>query len=413
MKHIAVIGGGASGLSAAIAAAECGAQVTVLERLPRVGKKILLTGNGRCNLGTRDYAPEQFAARFHGSFPAARNLLAEFDADAYFRRFGLLTRTDSAGRMYPYSNTAASVLDALRFAAEQRGVEFRCGMQVTDLRRKGDVWQIICGNTSVSADAVIAAAGGSAAPACGTDGNLLPVLQKLGHSIVPALPALCPVPTDAARVKPLAGMRVQAAVTAMLHGKALKTERGEVQFTAGALSGICVFNLSRLAAIHGSDMELSLDLLPDLDAAQAADYLRMLMQQRGRLAGNELLTGVLPRRVGETLLKQICGKISGEAHTLLRAGADIQRLCTLLKDWRFPVAGTAAFTQAQVTAGGVSGRSLRNDLSSRIVPELYFCGELIDIDGDCGGYNLMWAWCSGDFAGRRACGCNSAQLRSR
>lgn len=413
MKRVAVIGGGASGLSAAIAAAECGAQVTVLERLPRVGKKILLTGNGRCNLGTRDYAPEQFAARFHGSFPAARNLLADFDAEAYFRRFGLLTRTDSAGRMYPYSNTAASVLDALRFAAEQRGAEFRCEMQVTDLRRRDGVWQILCGDTCISADAVIAAAGGSASPACGTDGNLLPVLERLGHQIVPALPALCPIPTDAARVKPLAGMRVQAAVTAMLHGKPLKAERGEVQFTASALSGICIFNLSRLAAIHGRELELSLDLLPDLDAAQAADYLRMLLAQRGYLAGNELLTGVLPRRVGEAVLKQICGKISGEAYTLLPADADVQKLCKLLKDWRFPVTGTAAFTQAQVTAGGVSGRSLRGDLSSRIVPELYFCGELIDIDGDCGGHNLMWAWCSGDHAGRCACGAVPKKRQTR
>lgn len=396
MKRVIIAGGGASGLAAAIAAADHGASVTVLERLPRVGKKILLTGNGRCNLSHTPTDP----AHYHGTLPFARQILAQFDASAYFAGFGLYTRTDSEGRMYPASGTAASVLDALRFAAEQRGVQILCDRQVTDLQQKSGKWRVLCGQDVFTADAVILAAGGSAAPACGTDGSLFPVLRRMRYTVTEPRPALCPVPTDPALVKAMKGMRVKAAASAVLDGRILKTETGEVQFTEKALSGICIFNLSRLAAMHGKKLTVSLDLLPEYDAAAVRGMLRDLMQIRGTLPAGDLLTGLLPKRVAETLLKQAGIRPSDSAGSISQD--QCSRLSALLRDWRFPVTGTAGFAQAQVTAGGVAGQCISRTLESKLHDGLYFCGEAVDLDGDCGGYNLAWAWASGSHAGKHA-----------
>lgn len=386
--RVVVVGGGAAGLSAAIAAAENGNAVTVLERLPRVGKKLLLTGNGRCNLGHEGFD----FSHYHGSVKQAERILADFDAKAYFRRFGLLTRTDSEGRIYPMSGTAASVLDALRFAAEQRGVQTRCEMQVTGLSPKNGRWTVLCGDTRFSADAVILAAGGAAAPNCGTDGSLYPILRKMGYPIVPPVPALCPVPTDPVRVRAMKGLRVRAAVSAVCGSKILKQETGEVQFTDSALSGICLFNLSRLAAEYGSRMEIALDLLPEIPVQETAALLDGLRGQRDHLPAGDLLTGLLPKRIAETCIKQ-CGGNCGEPASALSAET-VSRLTALLRDWRFPVTGTAKFAQAQVTAGGIAGECVTDTLESRLHKGLFFCGELLDLDGDCGGYNLTWAWAS-------------------
>lgn len=395
-RSVIVVGGGAAGLAAAIAAAEHGAQVTVLERLPRVGKKLLLTGNGRCNLGNTDGS----FSHYHGTLPQARQILAQFDTKAYFRRFGLYTRTDGEGRIYPLSNTAASVLDALRFAAARRGVQTLCEQQVTELIPRGAKWQVVCGDARFSADAVILAAGGAAAPSCGTDGNLLPLLKKMGYAVNQPRPALCPVPTETARVKALKGLRVRAAVSAVTDGRVLKTDSGEVQFTEHALSGICIFNLSRMAAMYGSRMTLSLDLLPDFAPDEISALLRELTAQRGALHAGDLLTGLLPKRIAETVIRQCGGNCNAPAQEL---SADVQeKLCGMLRDWRFPVTGTASFAQAQVTAGGIAGQCVTQQLESKLHRRLYFCGELLDLDGDCGGFNLTWSWASGETAGKFA-----------
>ena len=394
--RVIIAGGGAAGLSAAIAAAENGNAVTILERLPRVGKKLLLTGNGRCNLGHDGFA----FSHYHGSVTQAERILADFDTRAYFRQFGLYTRTDSEGRIYPMSGTAASVLDALRYAAEQLGVQTLCEKQVTGFSPKNGKWNVFCGAERFSADAVILAAGGAAAPSCGTDGSLYPVLRKMGYTVVPPVPALCPVPTDPARVRALKGLRVRAAVSAVCGNRILKQETGEVQFTDTALSGICIFNLSRLAAESGSRTEIALDLLPEIPVRETAGILDFLLFQRGTLPAGDLLTGLLPKRIAETCIKQSGGNCGAPASAL--SAETMQTLTALLRDWRFPVTGTAKFAQAQVTAGGVAGECVTDTLESRLHRGLFFCGELLDLDGDCGGYNLTWSWASGQTAGASA-----------
>lgn len=402
-RSIYIIGGGASGLSAAIAAARAGAAVTILERQARVGKKILLSGNGRCNLG---HTGHEFS-HYHGTLPQLSRILQHFDTEAFFLQLGLYVRADSEGRMYPFSNMAASVLDALRMEVQKLKITVRTDMMVTDLLpQKNGSWKILTQeNHSLTADAVIVAAGGSAAPSCGTDGNLLPVLERLGHRIVKPRPALCPIPSDAARLRALKGMRVRAAVSLLADGTVCAAETGEVQFTENALSGICVFNLSRFSASSKKQMALSLDVLPEAwrsaeDGGMAE--LERLVQIRGEMPCGELLSGLLPKRVSEVCVKEAVGTVSAKTADIFSHNKNRMLLFNLLHDWRFPVTGTAKFAQAQVTAGGVSGQSITQTLSSNVQQNLYFCGEVLDADGDCGGYNLDWAWASGAWAGRHA-----------
>lgn len=397
-QSIIVIGGGASGLTAAYRAASRGASVTLLERLPRVGKKILLTGNGRCNLGN---ASADFS-HYHGSVPQAEAILRDFDTAAFFRQLGVLTRQDAEGRLYPASGTAASVLDALRFAAARYGVQTVCDMQVTGLARHRGGWQVSCGAQHFSADRVVLAAGGCAAPSCGTDGSLFPILRQMGYTVIKPQPALCPVPTDAGRVRALKGMRVRAAASLICGRRVIRQTRGEVQFAEHALSGICVFDLARDAAIYGTRAEISLNLLPEHSAAEATALVAELLQIRGALAAGDLLTGLFPKRIAETVVKSASCAVNEPAQAAFSAAHARQRLVQTMQDWRFPITGTAAFSQAQVTAGGVSGECADEKLESRLHKGLYFCGEILDIDADCGGYNLMWAWASGLAAATEA-----------
>ena len=397
-KRVIVIGGGASGLAAAVTAAEHGAAVTILERLPRVGKKILLTGNGRCNLGHSGYEVQHY----HGSIANAETILRRLDTELWFRLMGLYCRTDAEGRRYPMSGTAASVLDALRMRAAALGVEECCDCKVTGLAAYPGLWQVQCEQAQFTADAVILAAGGSAAPHCGTDGNFLPMLQALGHRIVKPQPSLCPILTDPIRVRAMKGLRVHAAASAYVGSRILKTERGEVQFTDTALSGICIFNLSRLAAEHGKAMTISLNLLPDWTPEQVLAVLRELRDVRADAPLADLLTGLFPKRIGECVLKAAFGTAQGKSSECLHTDTALQALAQTLTDWQFPVQGRAIFAQAQVTAGGISGESVTPLLESKVCPRLYFCGELLDLDGDCGGYNLDWAWSSGVWAGFHA-----------
>ncbi|MDD5946876.1 MAG: aminoacetone oxidase family FAD-binding enzyme [Oscillospiraceae bacterium] len=398
MKRILIVGGGASGLAAAITAAQQGAKVTVLERLPRVGKKILATGNGRCNLG---HTGCDFS-KYHGTVPQAKSILQRFDTQAFFASLGILTRTDAEGRMYPAANAASSVLDSLRLACARYNVTEICDTKLTALKQKGDTWVALCGEKAYTADAVILAAGGAAAPNCGTDGNLLPMLQAMGHAVTHPLPALCPIPTDPALVRSLKGMRVQASASLLLQDTVCKTEIGEVQFTENALSGICIFNLSRLAAIHGNRARIALDLLPHHSMEEADALIQQWITLRAEDDAESLLIGLLPKRVSAVCIRQAMKKNQGTVKSIFPDTMARKTLLQLLKCWVFPVTGTATFAQAQVTAGGVSGQSITGTLESRLAKNLYLCGELLDIDGDCGGYNLDWAWASGCCAGKAA-----------
>lgn len=400
MQKVIVIGGGASGLMAAISAARCGAQVTVLERADRVGKKLLATGNGRCNF-TNQYAA---AEHYHGMHPefVAGAIQSFWVADTirFFEGIGLLARTEEEGKMYPYSGQASAVLDVLRMEAERLGVQVRCGFEACLVKPKSNGFYIESYDKQQAfAQRVIVAAGGKAAPNLGSNGSGYPLLERLGHRVMALHPALVQIKTDTTYTKGLKGIKFDGTAAFYARGKQLAQEAGEILFTEYGLSGPPLFRLSRLAAEH-KQFEIALDLMPEYTKEQITAFL-----QARRTNGKTLetyLVGMLHKKLALLLLKS-CGlaPLSRAADTLTET--ELVRIAEQIKGWRFRGAGTMSWNNAQVTAGGIDVRDVdARTFASKLVRGLYITGELLDIDGDCGGYNLQWAWSSGFLAGRAA-----------
>lgn len=396
---ICIVGAGASGLMAAIAASRARrARVCLLEREARAGRKLLSTGNGRCNL--LNASPEP--GRLHGSFaPAAQAMLEETPPEALiqiFESIGLSCRPEAEGRVYPYSGQASAVLDALRFACARQGVELVPQCRVTALRPRGDGFALTTESGAFQARKVIVACGGKAAPTFGADGDGARLLKALGHAVAPERPALSPLKLPPESIRGMKGVRLRCNVALLADGKPLQAECGEVIFADASVSGVAVMQLSRAAGdalARRKRVALRLDLLPGLDA-------RALLHSRAALLGDEpaerLFTGLVPARAALCLLRE-----AGCPPQAPACGAPHESLAALLHAWELPVLGVAGFEQAQVTAGGLLARDFDpQTLESRLVPGLYACGEALDLDGDCGGYNLMWAWLSGLRAGSAA-----------
>lgn len=371
-RRVAVVGGGAGGLCAALAAAQEGAEVVLLEQANRVGKKLLKTGNGRCNLSNTHVSPEyynrpKFVSPLLRAMPCGT--LREF-----FGTLGLWTVADEEGRIYPRSDTAASVLDVLRLGCEKLGAAERCSTEIASVRPAphGFVLTARTGET-FAADRVIVATGG------GTS-----LLRSLGHKMVPFSPVLCPLKTDTDAVRGLAGLRCRCCASLLRGGERVYAENGEILFRDFGVSGIVALNLSR-HALPGDT--LSLDLLPELSPEELAEKLQA---QSALRESGELFTGIFHRRLGEAVSR--------------RAGSgDPARLAQIIKNYRFTVLGPGDTQHAQVTRGGADVSAFDPEtLESRLVPGLYAVGEALDIDGACGGYNLHWAFASGLRAGRSA-----------
>ncbi len=402
---LAVIGGGASGLAAALAAAEAAQtkkiSIAVLEKNPRVGKKLLLTGNGHCNLTNRAAGSP---SHYHGD-PGALAVLNRFPPEqilSLFQKLGLLCRELDGGRIYPYSLQAPSALNLLRRGLEQRGVKTLCGFDVKSVRKADGGFQISSPAGELLARRTILAAGGAACPRSGSDGCGFALAEALGHSVTPTYPALVPVKTDPVRVRPLKGVRCPALASFRLGGKSVRTSGGEVQFTESALSGICIFELSRCFGELRAprDAEISLDLFPEYPGKKLEQMLCAAANGNRALSAPELLEGFLPKALGIELARYALGGGSKQAGAL--KPEDLVRLASAAKQFCFPVRGTFSWDRAQVTAGGVPLSELTGQLESKKCPGLYLCGELLDVDGDCGGFNLNWAWASGLTAGKAA-----------
>lgn len=405
--ELCVIGGGASGLAAAIEAARAfrqagvPGQVTVLERLPRVGKKLLATGNGRCNLTNRFASPPDYFEAADFVRPALKRFSVD-DTLSFFASMGLLCEEEEEGRIYPMSRQAASVLDVLRFEAERLGVVFHCDSRVESVQKTRDKPRFVI-NGSICADAVILACGGKASPQHGSDGSGYALLRALQIPVAEVFPSLVQITADPKRVKSLKGMRVHAVISLYEGKKRISSQRGEIQFTEFGLSGIAAMQLSRFVSREKQrQMEASLDLLPAFSSGEVADYLAARVRQNPALAAEHLLAGILPKRVGQVLLKQAGVEPLSRPIGSLR-GAEIAAISDLLKDWRFSVTGTRGFSAAQVTMGGAQRSAFDPEsMEALSTPGFYAAGEVLDVDAGCGGFNLQWAWSSGRLAGESA-----------
>lgn len=404
-RTIGVVGGGAAGMTAAILAARNGAYVTILEGNDRVGKKLLSTGNGKCNLGNTDLSPERYGTGSPGRLKVWLEQFGTRDTIEFFNAIGLLIKQKNGG-LYPVSEQASSVLDAFRFELErEQRIRVRTSCRVDRIRRDEEKNRILLwsGGEILSFDRVILACGGRAAPKTGSDGGGYRLAEMLGHSLVPVVPALVQLRCREDWFRSVAGVRAEAEILLEDEKAGCIRERGELQLVDYGISGIPVFQLSgRINYILREKKEaaLKIDFLPDFeDGAEGfAEKLirkRMPVQDCGTV--EEYFTGILNKKL-MTLLIKLAGLRPSEP----ASGADpkkIRRVYELCRSLEVHVTGSNSFEHAQVCAGGVPLDELTEKLESVKAPGVFFAGELLDVDGRCGGYNLQWAWCSGYLAG--------------
>ncbi len=395
--NVCVIGGGAAGMLAALTAAENGHRVLLLERQSRVGRKLLATGNGRCNLSNYHVSP----AHYHGGAGFCDFALSQFDVGEtlqYFASLGLLTVSEASGRIYPMSNMAGSVLDVLRYALERPEIDLQTGQTVTAVRKTPKGFSVKTETDTFSARRLILAAGGAAGSKVGGGMDGYRLAKSLGHRRTALYPSLVQLKTDPTYPRALKGVKAQCGISICRGSQMLARNSGEVLFTEYGVSGPAIFDLSRSVSAGGSDLTCLLNFFPDWEEAEV---LHWLSQRQAAMAAHEastLLTGSCHTRLGQMICKS-AGFTNQRAAGLTRD--DLRRIARQATHFALPITGTCGFDQAQVTAGGLDTSEFDpRTLQSRLVPGLYACGELLDIDGDCGGYNLQWAWSSGRLAGK-------------
>ena len=403
--RIGIVGGGAAGMAAAIWAARNGAEVELFEGNDRVGKKILSTGNGKCNLGNVELGPEKY---FSSQPERLEQFLGKFNADdtiAFFHSLGLLVKQKNGG-LYPVSEQAASVLDVLRYAIEREPaiqVRTQCRIDRIDRQTRRNKLLLFSGREQFPFDRVILACGGKAAPKTGSDGGGYLLAKQLGHEIVPTVPALVQMKCSEDWFRSVAGVRTDAEIS-FEDGKESVAERGELQLVDYGISGIPVFQLSRRMNYilqRKKEIVVKIDFLPDYPGEHFADK---LFRERRALMKNATVetcfTGLLNKKLMLLFIRMAGLKLTEAAEH-----ADKERLkkvYELCRNLQVHVTGSNSFDNAQVTAGGVPLGEVTERLESTKAPGAFFAGEILDVDGRCGGYNLHWAWCSAYLAGTGA-----------
>ena len=398
--RILIIGGGASGMIAALTAAENpDNQVTLLERQARLGRKLAATGNGRCNLTNLNTS----VSHYHGEepefvLPALQNFSVE-ETLRWFRSLGLLTVSEPSGRVYPFSDQAGSVVDVLRLAIEQSPIHLETSCDIYSLEWREDAFFAQSPERLYAADRVILACGGKAGGKLGGVNAGYAFLKHFGHSCTPLTPSLVQLKTDPTWVRSLKGVRAEAGIVLSFGDTVLQTNHGEVQFTEYGLSGPAIFEVSRAAALCERDCTVTLDLLPQLSSEELTVWLSEKAARFPALPLDNYLTGLVQNRLGRTVLRA-CG-LPLEVPSSCLKKRDFRSIAAMLKGFTLPVTGTMGLDNAQVTAGGIRTCEFNPEtLESLLMPGLYACGEVLDIDGDCGGLNLQWAWSSGRLAGQ-------------
>ena len=396
------VGGCAAGLSAAINAKRLHPElnIAVIEKNPRAGKKILATGNGKCNLTNlnalnHDYKNNRFTEYAMNAYPPEKVI-------SFFESLGLLTYADSDGRVYPKSNTASAVLDSLRFETEKLGIEIICEIAVESITKRNGVFVI---NGEFEAPKILIATGGKASPSQGSDGSGYPLAKALGHRVTPLYPALVPLTVKGDLVKTAKGMRARDVRLTLENGRVLKESEGEILFTENGLSGIASMELASKAeeSLKGDKLKTftHIDFVPDMSFEDVFAHLKNVRKIKSDCNADTLLTGVLPKQIGIMICK---GEklYTNDKNISAFSDSELKRIASAVKNFVFEISGTKGYANAQVTSGGISVREINPEtMESRICDGLYFAGEIIDVDGGCGGFNLQWAWASGLLVGEK------------
>lgn len=399
---VIVVGAGASGLMAAIFAAQSGASVRILEHKEKAGKKLLLTGNGKCNLSCVDIDPTRYRGSEEGFAIPVLNAYSVDDTLRFFREIGVPVRQKNGG-YYPQNEEASGVLRALLLECEKYhvSIDYETGIKRINALRNGFFLETKQGNYECKC--CILATGGCSYKETGSDGSGFLYLGDLGHSVQDVVPSLVQLKAKAPFLKETAGIRADCNLTLLVDQLPVAEEAGELQMTDYGVSGICVFQLSRFAATalrEQKEVTLSIDFLPASGDVSAVTYLyrRLFASHPAKISA--LLGGSVHRKLIPALLHicRIRDKAASEA-----TEEEIMRIASTLKAFPLSIVGTKKLNEAQVTAGGVNTLEVfPQTMASRLHEGLFFCGEMLDVDGPCGGYNLQWAWSSGMCAGTEA-----------
>ncbi len=402
MKRIGIIGGGAAGMMAAITAARQGAKVIIFEKNDRVGKKILATGNGKCNLGNMQLSEQEYHSTDKQLLQKALECFGTQETIQFFRSLGLWLK-EKNGYLYPLCEQAAVVLDVLRNELRILNVEILYQAQVNSIRPKNYGFVIHYNGGKREVDRVIVTGGGCAASKTGSDGSCFALAAALGHKIIPQVPALVQLKCREDYFKSVSGVRCDAVIQAYAEGELLGAEGGELQLTDYGVSGIPVFQLSRqvnYALLAGKKVTLQLDVLPGV----TQEELEQLQLSRGLLLGERTLEEFFAGTVNKKLINLFI-KLSGLKPTMSCEEVkpeQLRQVYQYMKQWKVQVSAHNGFENAQVSAGGVSLKEVNIHMESYLIPGLFLAGEVLDVDGRCGGYNLQWAWSSGYLAGMAA-----------
>lgn len=405
MRTVAVIGGGASGMMAAVTAASEGARVILLEHKDRIGKKILSTGNGRCNFTNIHQEP----ICYHSEDPLFPwEVVERFNAQAvisFFLQLGVYSKNRN-GYIYPNSDQASAVLDAFRMELDRLKVEIRTGVECREIRPGKKGFTVLTDQGPVRADRVILCAGSKAAPTTGSDGSGYDLAKKLGHRILPVLPALTALKCEEKFFKSIAGVRANGSVSIWSDGECIAKDTGEIQLTDYGISGIPVFQVSRYASkllYEKKETDAVLDFMPDFTKTQTDAFLRARAKTRPDKSAEMFLIGLFHKKLCDLWIR--LSEIPRQRKAGELTEDEIARLTSLIKEFRVRVRETNPYDKAQVCCGGVDTREVNPEtLESVYVPGVYFAGEILDVDGMCGGYNLTFAWASGYVAGKAASG---------
>jgi predicted Rossmann fold flavoprotein len=386
-----VIGGGAAGICAAITTARAGESVIICEKMPQLGKKILASGDGRCNL-----LNEIFNESFYN--PAARELVRSIFAQTgkaeildFFRGLGLQVYSRE-GRIFPITNQAASVLKVLEIELQRLAVPVRYNFACAEIKDSSDGFTALSASgQQIEGDKVIITGGGKTYPAFGTDGGVYEIARKLGHSVIEPVPAVVPLVVKDTLCQVLQGQRIIASARSIVNGETGGEARGELLFTKYGLSGTCILDVSEGISLalnrrHNTEVFVEVDLVPFMKREQLKDELEL--RRKKEIAPVDMLAGILPNKCSVAL------KYLFDAN-------DFYTAVNSLKNRRFKVAGTRGWNEAEFTSGGINVAELKTGtLESKLKKDVYFAGEVLDVNGERGGYNLGWAWASGIIAGR-------------
>lgn len=399
----AVVGGGAAGMMAALTAAGHGVNVILIEHTKRLGSKLLQTGNGKCNFTNLDMGKEHFQNEDREFVGKVLESFQVSDTLEFFKKIGIYSR-QRGGYVYPNSETAASLQDALRAEVERSGVIVYTECQVERIKRERGGFVLETNQGRINADTLILATGSKAAPKTGSDGSGYILAKSLSHSIIKPLPALVQLTSDNRQCKAMAGVRSTGRVTIYADGKKLAEDLGEIQYTEYGISGIPVFQVSRYA-VKAKDRKKEVlavvDMLPEFSEEELREDIRKRLEKEGNKDIVSFFAGLLNKKLVQGVVKSV-----GADMNMTAGQAGEKKLCRLvqeMKEYSFDITGSRSYEYAQVCQGGVKLSEVNPEtMESRLCRGLYFAGELLDVDGKCGGYNLQWAWSSGYLAGKSA-----------